>query len=101
MPTTVKQWIWGLLHAVVGGAANSVTAALVIPAQVNMTSVAGLKNMLALAGVGGCVAFWLYLKQSPIPVLTTTASSQKVQTSAGTVTNTQTETVQTGESKPQ
>jgi hypothetical protein len=100
MPTTVKEWLWGLLHAVVGGAANSVTAALVIPDKVNLITMAGFKNMMLLAGVGGMVSFWLYLKQSPIPMMTTTASSQTVQTSAGTVTNAKSETTQTGESKP-
>jgi hypothetical protein len=95
----LKQWAYGLIHAMVGGAANSVTAAFVIPDKVNLSTWVGFKNMLVLAGVGGLISFWLYLKQSPLPVLITSESTQKVQTSAGTVTNTQTETTQTGETK--
>ena len=72
-----KQWVYGLVNAIVSSAANSVTAVVVDPVKFNLSSWEGFRNMSAMAGVGGLVGFWMYLKQSPLPALvekTTTIS---------------------------
>lgn len=73
-----KPWVYGLINAVVSGAANSVAVMVVDPDKFNLTSVAGLAHMGEVAGVGALVGFWMYLKQSPLPALvaTTTTTSE-------------------------
>lgn len=61
-----KTWGLGLIHAVISGAANTVTAVIVAPDKFNFTH-AGLIAMGQLAGAGAIIGFWLYLKQSPLP----------------------------------
>ena len=61
-----KQWAYGLVHAIISGAANSVTGMLVDSDKFNLSSVAGLEHMGELAGIGALPSFfWMYLKQSP------------------------------------
>lgn len=62
-----RMWFLGMLHAVVGGAANSVAAVYVDPASFNFTNWQGIKNVLTLAAAGGSIGFWFYLKKSPLP----------------------------------
>lgn len=61
-----KGWLKGLVAAVIGGAANAVTAVFVAPETFNFTG-PGLLATLKMAGAGAFIAFWLYLKQSPLP----------------------------------
>jgi len=61
-----KSWLKGLVAAVIGGAANAVTAVFVAPETFNFTG-PGLLATLKMAGAGAFIAFWLYLKQSPLP----------------------------------
>ena len=76
-----KQWAYGLVHAIISGAANSVTGMLVDSDKFNLSSVAGLEHMGELAGIGALIAFWMYLKQSPLPALVeTTVETTKLTT---------------------
>lgn len=59
------KWIKGLVSAVIGGAANSVTVMIVDPIAFNMQDGAGKLGMVAL--VSAIVAAAMYLKQSPLP----------------------------------
>lgn len=61
-----RSWLKGLVAAVIGGAANAVTAVFVAPETFNFTG-PGFIATLKMAGAGAFIAFWLYLKQSPLP----------------------------------
>jgi len=98
------QWLYGLLFAVIGGGAGSVSAAIgvniVDPKDWNVTDHPA--HLLYLMGVCFCVngfiAFFGYLKQKPLPDVETVTTTQTVDvqpTSAGGVkatTTTQQET---------
>jgi hypothetical protein len=66
--TNWQLWAKGLLAALIGGAANAITAVVVAPAQFGW-NLATLK----LAGAGAIVSALMYLKQSPVPPNGTTA----------------------------
>ena len=61
-----KTWLKGLLAAIIGGAANTVTAAFVDPQHFNLSH-DGLIGLGKFAAAGAIISFFLYLKQSPIP----------------------------------
>ncbi len=61
-----RVWLKGLLAAVIGGAANTVTAAFVDPQHFNFSH-DGLIALGKFAGAGAVIGFFLYLKQSPVP----------------------------------
>ena len=75
-----KQWSYGLANAIVSGAANGVVVIIADPEKFNLTSWAGFLHMLAVAGVGALVGFWMYLKQSPLPSLVETTVTTKEST---------------------
>lgn len=75
-----RQWSYGLANAVVSGAANSVVVMIADPDKFNLTSWSGVLHMLAVAGVGALVGFWMYLKQSPLPALVETTVITKAET---------------------
>lgn len=60
-----NKWIKGLISAIIGGAANSITVMIVDPLAFNMQDGAGKLGMVAL--VSAIVAAAMYLKQSPLP----------------------------------
>ena len=60
-----NAWLKGLISAVIGGAANSVTVSVVDPATFNLSDGAGKLGTVAL--VSAIVSASAYLKQSPIP----------------------------------
>jgi len=60
-----KLWLKGLLSAVIGGAANAVTAMIVDPVAFNID--AGLTKLGTLAGISALVSAAMYLKKSPLP----------------------------------
>ena len=60
-----KLWLKGLISAVVGGAANAVTAVAVDPVSFNFGD--GLTKLGTMAGVGALFAGAMYLKKSPLP----------------------------------
>ena len=60
-----NRWLKGLISAVIGGAANSITVMVVDPIAFNLQEGAGKLGMVAL--VSAIVAAAMYLKQSPLP----------------------------------
>ncbi|HEC61065.1 MAG TPA: hypothetical protein ENI27_02295 [bacterium] len=60
-----QKWLKGLISAIIGGAANSVTVMVVEPASFNLQD--GLGKLGTVALVSSIVAAALYLKKSPIP----------------------------------
>ena len=62
----MNHWLKGLLSAIIGGAANSITVMVVDPVGFNLQ--AGLGKLLSVAAVSAIVAAAMYLKQSPLPV---------------------------------
>lgn len=59
------KWLKGLISAVIGGAANSVTVMVVEPTSFNLHEGAGRLGTVAL--VSAIVAAAMYLKRSPLP----------------------------------
>ncbi len=58
-------WAKGLLAAVIGGVANSVTMIIADPLNFNLND--GIGNLLTVAGTSAIVAAAAYLAKSPIP----------------------------------
>ena len=63
-----ENWLYGLMSAMIGGAANSVIVILVSPESFNFQE--GLPKLGTAAFAFGIVSAALYLKQSPLPCLT-------------------------------
>ena len=63
MNTTV--WLKGLLAAIVGGIANTITLMTADPLTFNLTD--GSRKLLTVALTSAIVSAAMYLKQSPIP----------------------------------
>ena len=63
---SIRNWIHGLVAAVVSGAANSITVAVVDPETFNIET--GLDKMLTVAAVAAIMGAAAYLKQSPLPI---------------------------------
>lgn len=71
----VRHWVHGLLAAIIGGGAGSVTATfsatLIDPKVFNLADSSGMTNCLKMMAltflVNGGFAMFAYLKQSPIP----------------------------------
>jgi len=61
----LKTWVKGLVGAVIGGAANSITVMVVDPVAFNLEE--GLSKLLTVAAMGAILSAAMYLKQSPIP----------------------------------
>jgi len=60
-----KLWLKGLISAVIGAGANSVTLMIVDPTNFNLTT--GLGKVGTVALVSAFVAAAMYLKASPLP----------------------------------
>jgi hypothetical protein len=60
-----RVWLHGLISALVGGAATSISTIVVAPEQFNLEG--GLLNVGKVALVSGIVSAAMYLKQSPLP----------------------------------
>ena len=60
-----QTWLKGLVSAVIGGAANSITVMVVSPQDFNLQEGAGKLAMVAI--VSAIVAAAMYLKESPLP----------------------------------
>jgi hypothetical protein len=77
-----EQWLYGLFSGIIAGGATSassaLTAALLAPDKFNITN----GHFYALLGitfmVNGLVAAFLYLKQSPLPALVTTTTTESI-----------------------
>jgi hypothetical protein len=76
-------WIYGLLSAVIGGGASSVTAAvaasIIKPDDFALAGAASIKLMMSCFMINAVISMFLYLKQSPLPKIlessTTTTDS--------------------------
>ena len=60
-----QKWLKGLISAIIGGAANSVTVMAVEPDTFNLDT--GLSKVGTVAVVGAGLAAAMYLKQAPVP----------------------------------
>jgi len=60
-------WLKGLAAALITGAANALTLAVVDPTTFDYTDAAGLKRIVSVVVVSGVIAAAAYLKQSPLP----------------------------------
>lgn len=60
-----RTWLKGLLSAIIGGAANSITVMVIDPNQFNFAD--GLSKLATVAGVSAIVSAAMYLKESPLP----------------------------------
>ncbi len=60
-----KKWVKGLISAIIGGAANSITVAVIDPTTFNLNDGGG--KLLMVAIVSAIVAAAMYLKQAPLP----------------------------------
>jgi hypothetical protein len=63
-----KTWVYSILSAAIGGAANSLGGFIVAPSVFNFTH-AGLLKLGELALFGAAVPVLALLKQSPLPPL--------------------------------
>lgn len=63
--TNWREWVRGLIGALVGGGANAVTVMLVKPSEFNFQS--GWTSLWQFTVVSAIVSAALYLKQHPIP----------------------------------
>ena len=64
---SLKQWLNGLIGAVIGAAANGITVMIVDPAKFSPGQVGGWRNLGVCVGVSALVGAALFLKQSPTP----------------------------------
>ena len=62
---TWKVWLKGLISAIIGGAASSVTVVIVEPAAFNLQE--GIGKLGTVCLVAAIVAAAMYLKASPLP----------------------------------
>ena len=76
---TVVNWLYGLVSAAIGAAAGGITAGIVAPESFNFSH-SGLQKLAALCGVNALLAAALYLKQSPLPAISTTTRTTTLET---------------------
>lgn len=62
---SLRTWIFGLISAAIGAAANGVTVVIVSPETFNLNE--GLSKVATVSLVSAIVASANYLKQSPLP----------------------------------
>jgi type IV secretory pathway VirB2 component (pilin) len=60
-----RNWLKGLIAAVVGGTATTITVAIVDPLTFNLQ--AGLRNLLTVMAVSAIFNGAFYLKEHPVP----------------------------------
>ena len=60
-----RLWLKGLIAAIVGGTATTVTVVIVDPSTFNLQ--AGWKNLVTVMAVSGILNMAMYLKEHPVP----------------------------------
>lgn len=65
MSIKLHLWLKGLVGALIGGAANAITVAIVDPQTFNINE--GADKLWTVAWVSGIFSAAMYLKQSPVP----------------------------------
>lgn len=81
MPNTIRQWLYGFLATVIGGAATALSAALAMPSTFDPFTPLGWKNMARIAIVPALLHGALYLSKSPVPGLVVTDETKDIQPS--------------------
>lgn len=76
MNSTLSTWLKGLLSAIIGAAANSITLMIADPTTFNLST--GLGKVGTVALTSAIVSAALYLKQSPLPGDTTNIATIKL-----------------------
>lgn len=61
----MRAWLYGLISAAIGGAANSITVVIIDPQQFNLSE--GIYKLGSVALVGAILAAAMYVKSSPFP----------------------------------
>jgi hypothetical protein len=68
-----RGWVYGLLSAIIGGGAGSVTAAIaasiIKPQDFALANAASFKLMFSVFGINALISMFMYLKQSPLPAI--------------------------------
>jgi len=94
-----KVWLHGLGAAFLGALGSSIGTVAVAPDRFNVTSIAGVKNVIVSSLVSGILAVGLYLTKSPMPALTVeehkeSKETQNAETGDTVKTETKTTTIQ-------
>jgi len=93
MTSTTKIWIHGMAAAAISGLSSAAIAYFAAPQAFNFSN-AGLIAFAKVIVLGAALPTFAYLKQSPIPALSATVSSQTdTETPTGTETTKSTVTV--------
>lgn len=79
-----ELWFMGMMAAFLSGGSGAVVSALtsmgIAPDKFNLSSLSGFTHLMELAGanfiVGGMLAFFLYLRQTPVPPQSTGNTEQ-------------------------
>lgn len=72
--TNVRVWLHGLIAAFVSAFATAASGVIALPTVFTFDKV-GLINMIKLATVPAMLAVFAYLKSSPVPALSLTATT--------------------------
>lgn len=67
MSKKIKIWLSTLISAGASAMLVPMSATIVSPAEFNLTSMAGVKNLFLISLISGMVAILNVLKQSPLP----------------------------------
>lgn len=90
---SVETWLRGLIGGVIGGASTAICSTVVDPSTFNFQE--GWGKLWHLILISSVVNAALYLKQSPLPAITTTTEVTETQATVKTV-----ETAVTKSDKP-
>jgi hypothetical protein len=74
-----RLWLHGLAAAAIGAAATAGSAALAVPDSFNFSH-QGLINFAKLLGIPAAYGTFTYLKQSPVPTVTSTVTATVTKT---------------------
>jgi hypothetical protein len=83
-------WIYGLLHAAIGGGSSAVvagfSASIIAPKELGFGGAASFKLMLLCFGFNAMLSAFLYLKDSPVPKVIESVTTTQTVSSSTTVT---------------
>jgi hypothetical protein len=70
---SIKTWLYSLVAAGIGGASSAALSVVAMPDVFNFSQ-PGLIHLAKAAGIGALVPVLTFLKQSPLPVSSVTAT---------------------------
>lgn len=85
MTATTKAWLHGLVAGMIGAFASAASGAITLPGVFNF-SYSGLINFAKITVVPGLLSAFTYLKQSPLPTTSVTATTTATVTTEVTPT---------------